>query len=548
MRFDTILTPEVASRYRAAGLWADRTLADCLRETVRRTPGKVALVAPGGRRMTYAQLAEEAERVAGGLAGLGIGPGDVISIQLPNCAEFVCLHLAATLLGAVTNPLLPNYRANELCYILNFARSAVVVVPSRHRGFDFPAMYAGMRPALVELEHIVVVGDPVPDGMRAYDELARHKRLHVPAAPASVAAGDEISALIFTSGTESKPKGVMHSHNTMMYATLTMAKLLGLSEDDVVWMPSPVGHGTGFLWGVRQALTIGAKLVLQDVWAPEDALGLIEAEGCTYTLSATPFAAMLVEAAAAGYDTGSLRYFACAGAPIPQPLGRAARERLGCLLIGMWGMSECFVGSASAPADPEDKLWGSDGKAMPGTELAIFDETRSRRLGPGEEGELATRGPHVALGYFADPVRTRETFSPEGWLFSNDLATMDRDGYVRIVGRKKDIINRGGLKVSAREVEELLLEHPSIRQVAMVGVPDARLGEKSCAFVVPRERRPVLSELMEYLEAHGVAKYKFPEYLVLVDALPMTASGKVQKFALRDGFGGGAYRPEARSD
>jgi cyclohexanecarboxylate-CoA ligase/acyl-CoA synthetase len=335
----------------------------------------------------------------------------------------------------------------------------------------------------------------------------------------------------------------MHSHNTMMYGTRTMPKLLGLTCDDVVWAASPIAHGTGFLWGMRQALTLGSKLVLQDIWDPEEALRLIEAERCTFTLSATPFASMLVDSPSAGSrDTSSFRFFGCAGAPIPRQLGVEAHEKLGCLLIGMWGMSECFVGSASPAHDPEEKLWGTDGKAMPGGELAIFDETRTRILAPGEVGELATRGPHVALGYFNDPARTREAFSPDGWLFTNDLAALDAEGYIRIVGRKKDIINRGGLKISAREIEEFLLQHPLVKDAAIVAVPDLRLGEKSCAFVVPQgPRAPALAELLRLLEERGIAKYKLPEYLVVVPSFPMTPSGKIQKFVLRDGVANGTY-------
>lgn len=338
----------------------------------------------------------------------------------------------------------------------------------------------------------------------------------------------------------------MHSHNTMMYATRTMAKLLSLTRDDVVWAPSPLGHGSGFLWGMRQALTLGSKLVLQDVWDPEEALRLIKAERCTFTLSATPFVSMLVESPAAGKrNTSSFRFFACAGAPIPRQLGLDAKEKLGCVLIGMWGMTECFVASASPADDGEEKLWGTDGKAMPGGELAIFDETRTRTLPLGEAGELAARGPYVALGYFNDPERTRETFSPDGWLFSNDLATIDADGYIRIIGRKKDIINRGGLKISAREMEELLIQHPLVKGAAIVGVADPRLGEKSCVFVIPRESRaPTLPELVGFLAERGVAKYKLPEYLVVVPSFPMTASGKIQKFVLRDGVASGVYVPQ----
>jgi len=540
MKFDTILTQENSARYTAAGFWEGRTLADSFDEAVAARPSVVAVVAPDGQRLTFAELDEQSRRIASHLAARGVEKGDVISVQLPNWAEFVSVHLAATRLGAVTNPLLPIYRENELSYILRFARTRIAVIPGHYRNFDYPAMYAGMWKDLPDLQHVFVVGGEAGGRMEAFSGLCAPAPAPLPVRGFH---GDDVSALVFTSGTESNPKGVMHSHNTMAYGTRTMPRVLGLTHDDVIWAPSPLGHGTGFLWGMRQALTLGAKLVLQDIWDPEEALRLIEAERCTFTLSATPFVKMLVDSPSAGRrDTSSLRFFGCAGAPIPRQLGLEAQEKLGCLLIGMWGMSECFVGSASPADDAEEKLWGTDGKAMPGAELAVFDETRTRVLSPGEIGELATRGPHVALGYFNDPERTRLAFSPDGWLFTNDLATVDADGYMRIVGRKKDIINRGGLKISAREIEEFLNQHPTVKEVAVVAVADERLGEKSCAFVVPREgAAPTLTELVRFLEEKGIARYKLPEFLVVLPGFPMTPSGKIQKFLLRDGVVNGEF-------
>lgn len=514
------------------GWWRNCTLLDFFDEAVRRTPDKVAVVAPGGVRLSYGEIAERVERAAGNLAAVGVGKSDVVSIQLPNCAEFVVVHLAASRLGAITNPLLPNYRTKELSYILRFARTKAIVIAETYRGFDFAGMYAELWQDLPDLAAVYVVGGTGRAGMRPFDDLLAVKR----DVPSVRFHGDDITSLIFTSGTESSPKGVIHSHNTMMYSTLEMARLVGLDATDVIWVPSPIGHGTGFEWGVRQAITLGATMVLQDIWDADEALRLIEAERCTFVVSATPFAVMLLDAPSLGKrDLSSFRVFGCAGAPIPRQLGEQARARIGCTLIGMWGMTECFVGSASRPTDSDEKLWNTDGCAMPGGELAIFDSTRSHILPPGEVGELATRGPHVALGYFNDPERTASTFTPDGWLFTNDLATIDVDGYIRLVGRKKDIINRGGLKVSVREIEDLLTEHPSISQVALVPLPDERLGERSCACVIVRAGAHVtLEEIVEFLSSRGIAKYKLPEFIALPDAFPMTPSGKVQRFRLRD--------------
>ncbi len=567
LTFDRPLSPEIAQRYKREGYWIGKNLIEYFDAAVARHPDKTAIVA-GVERLTYSQLATEVNRVAYHLQLLGIGAGDVVSVQLYNTPEFVMIHLAASRLGAITNPLLHNYRASELTYILGLAKSKIAIIPQLYRKFDYPAMYAGMWPQLPALEHVFVLGGPGHKGMRPFDALrapvpvaARKERQDAvrragvgegtgnsaatpePQVPTAPTTGDDITALIFTSGTESKPKGVMHSHDTQMYGTLWMAKLLGLTCDDIVWAPSPISHGTGFQWGVREAITLGATLVLQDIWNPDEALKLIARERCTFTLGATPFAAMLMESPLIGsLDLSSFRLFACAGAAIPHQLGVDMRQKIGCTLIGMWGMTECFVGSASAPDAPDDKLWGTDGCAMPGGELAIFDETRSKTLPAGEVGELAARGPFVALGYFGDPQRSRETFTPEGWLFSNDLATIDADGYIRLVGRKKEIVNRGGLKISVRQMEDYLVGHPKILSVAIVGVPDRLLGEKSCACIVPRGDQAItLQEITDFLEARQVAKYKFPEYLVILPEMPTTPSGKIQKFVLRDNFVKGFY-------
>jgi len=539
MKYTPRLDEGRIARFKESGWWNNSTLLDAFDAAVAARPNATAVVAPDGSRLTYAELDVHSRRAAGCMAALGLREGDVVSVQLPNWSEAAVVHLAISRVGAVTNPLLPMYRENELSYILRFARTKMAVIPGTYRGFEHPAMFAGLRSALPDLQQVFVVkGQPLA-GMRAYTDLVADDGASAVVGDGS-RDGDDISALCFTSGTESNPKGVMHSHNTMMYATRTMAELFGLTHGDVIWTPSPVGHGTGFLWGMRLSLTIGGKLVLQDAWDPEEALRIIERERCSFVLSATPFVKMLTEAPSAGVrDTASLRIFGCAGAPIPRHLGPLARQKLGCELVGMWGMTECFVGSSSAPGDSEEQMWATDGRAMPGAELAIFDETRTRMLPPGETGELATRGPHVALGYFNDPERTANTFSKEGWLFTNDLGTLDGQGFLRIAGRQKDIINRGGLKVSAREVEDHLLQHPLVRDAAVVAVPDDRLGEKACAFIVARSTTvPELPDLIRFLEDRGLAKYKLPEYLEILPSLPMTASGKVQKFVLREVFSG----------
>ena len=536
MTFETILDETRAREYVERGLWLNRTIVDAFDQAVSRYPEKVLVVASRGIRWTYREVAERVEVLAANLARLGVGRGDVISAQLPNWGEFVLVHLAATRLGAITNALLPIYRSKDVRYILGLAKTKVAIIPDSFRGFDYAAMYKEAQAELPELKHVVVVGDECADGFTPFSALLQDSG--APAVPRYQFDGNDVTLLIFTSGTEASPKGVMHSHNTLMFGNVVGAKLLGLTSDEVVWGVSPVTHATGIEWNLRQAIVLGATVVLQEQWDVEAALDLIERERCTYTCAATPFATMLLESPTLkDRDLSSFRVLLCGGAAIPSTLGAEAKKRIGCDLVACWGMSECFAATMGTVRDPQERRWGNDGQALPGAEVAIFDEERAKQLQPGQVGEIATRGPHVSLGYLRDPERTRASFSDDGWLFSGDLGVIDKGGYLNVVGRMKDVINRGGLKLSAREVEELIVMHPSVKNVALVGVPDTRLGEKACACVVLRESASLtLEDLCDFLKEKGIATYKLPEYLHLVEALPMTPTGKIQKFKLRDDF------------
>jgi non-ribosomal peptide synthetase component E (peptide arylation enzyme) len=535
--------PQRAAQYESEGLWRNTTIVDSFDAALRRAPEKM-LVVSGRCRWTYREVADRVGRLAQSLSMLGVGPGDVVSIQLPNWPEFVLVYLAATQLGAITNPLLPLYREKELSHILRFAASKVAFIADNFRRFSYPDLYRELAGTLSTLEHVVVVGPRCPPDMQSFDQLLSDApRLRKPHSDARQS-GNNINVLIFTSGTESTPKGVVHTHNTLMYGNVIAARELELTSDEIIWAVSPISHATGLEWCLRQAIVLGATLVLQEIWEVEAALDLIERERCTFTTAATPFAAMLLESPSLQQrDLSSFRTFLCGGAAIPAALGAAMRQHIGCRLIPCWGMSECFAATICNIHDPQEKQWGTDGRAMPGSEMQIFDETRTSILPPGEIGEIATRGPHVCLGYLYDEARTAASFSAEGWLFSNDLGFKDADGFLRVVGRKKDIINRAGLKISAAEIEGLLLQDPDVRAVAVIGVPDRITGEKSCAVVVPAPGSIVtLEQLVDGLNRRGVAPYKLPEFLVLQTELPMTATGKVQKFRLRADWEAGRFR------
>lgn len=519
------------SEYRRSGYWNDDTLDDLFRVHVAMQPDRVAVVDETSS-LTFSELAEDVGRVAGYLRELGVGRGDVISLQLPNIKEFVVAHLAAERLGAITNPMLSQYRRHDIEKQIEPLQTKVAIVPVEHRGHRHAEMWAEIAEDRDGRLAVLAVGEGhVPEGVRPFSEATSH--------PSSVMQrgftppADETCIIIFTSGTVAS-KGVMHSHQSTLYGFRCYQAELDLTHEDVVWMPSPISHGTGLQWGVRSAVALGAKLVLQDAWDPSAAIGLIGREGCTVTMGATPFIYDLRRAAAGRKDElSSMRYFACAGAPIPREVMIGVSNDLGFEVLRAYGMSEHFVSTLCRPGDPEEKRVLTDGRPFPGTEIAVFDENRSSILPPDEIGELAVRGPGVASGYLKDPVRTAETWNSEGWQFSEDLASIDQEGFVRIRGRIKDLIIRGGINISPSEIEALVLEHPAVIEVGIVGLPDERLGERICAVVVPHGAGPTLEDITEFLTAKSVSKLKLPEVLLHVPELPKTPSGKVKKDVLQ---------------
>jgi acyl-CoA synthetase (AMP-forming)/AMP-acid ligase II len=496
-----------AEAFRRAGLWDDTTLAGQVADRAASSPDTVAVVDAGGRH-TYGELAGDAARLAAWLRRAGVQRGDVVSVQLPNRYEAVVSAVAVLSIPGVLNPLLPNYRHREVAHVFSTARPAAIITPDVHHGFDHRVMVDEVAASTGVQPVHVVVGDGV-------------SRFADAVADGELGRGDPtaVSELIFTSGTEATPKAIMHTEETAGFSVRVAYDDLGLTPDDVVWMPSPVGHSTGFNYGVRFALHHGLKLVLQDTWDGDAAARLVQAEGCSYTLAATTFLQDLVGAAhRAGVKLTSLRYFGCGGAPVPPELVRAAEER-GIGVLRLYGSTEVLVGTWNRPDSPWAKKTDTDGRAMSHVELKVSDD-----------GELFTRGPNTCVGFFDDPERTAATFDADGWVRSGDLVTIDDDGYLTVVGRKKEIIIRGGMNIAPREIEELLVAFPEVRRAAVIGLPDERLGERMCACVVLETGAVLdLATVVERLEATGLAKFKLPQRLEVLDALPTTASGKVQK-------------------
>lgn len=535
MKFDTMLTEEYVEKYQS--LWPNRTILDYLKDAIAKDPDKLAIVDKKSR-YTYGELGRLVDRVAFGLLELGLGKGDVISIQLPNWNEFIILHYAITRIGAITNPLIPIYRDREIGYMVDMAESKMIVIPDDFRGFDYPSMINRLSHQWPALEHVYVVGEKVPDGMKSFSSL-----LEVPWEEGKDTAildeiqhnPNDITEIIFTSGTTGNPKGVLHTHNTLCVSTDYWIERLHLTSDDVMHMASTFAHQTGFGYGVRLPVHYAGTAVYQDVWDPEELIDLIEKEKITFTAGATPFLQdTLSLEGLQNRDLSSLRYFVALGAPIPRPLVKAASEKVGFKILAGWGQTENGLVTLTFPNDSEEKLTGTDGIPFPGMEVKVVD-FNNEECPVNVEGDLLCKGPSQFVGYLK---RLDDTLAEhkDGWFITGDRATKDRDGYIRITGRNKDVIIRGGENIPVAYVENIIYENPDVSVVQIIAMPDPRLQEKACACISMKQGKTplTLDTLREFLVQKGVAKQYWPEHVEIIDDFPRTPSGKIQKFRLRE--------------
>ncbi|WP_321960714.1 cyclohexanecarboxylate-CoA ligase [Paraburkholderia sp. J7] len=545
MEFDAVLIGPRRAREVARRWWPGRTINDELDACVAVCPAKIALTAvriDDGEttRFTYAQMARMADRIAVGLVRLGVTKGDVVSMQLPNCWQFTLLYLACSRIGAVLNPLMPIFRERELSFMLKHGASRVMIVPQRYRGFDYEAMLHALQPELPALQHIVVVGatDQGKPARHSFEALLSGPRWEEASDAEAILTRnrpgpDDVTQLLYTSGTTGEPKGVMHTANTLFSNILPYAQAMRLGHEDAVLMASPMAHQTGFMYGLMMPIALRASAVLQDVWQPEAALALIAQERATFTMASTAFLGDLANAAIkAGTRAPTLRTFLCAGAPIPGALVERARLALGAKIVSAWGMTELGAVTLTGLDDDDERASTTDGVPLPGVEVKVVDEN-DRALPPNVAGRLFVRA-CSGFGGYLKRAHLNAT-DAEGWFDTGDLAMIDERGYIRISGRSKDVIIRGGENIPVVEIESLLYRHPAVAQVAIVAYADERLGERACAVVVARPGAAVdLPSLVAFLKSHKVAVQYLPERLLLLDAMPTTPAGKVQKFRLRE--------------
>ncbi|EHY6230190.1 TPA: medium-chain fatty-acid--CoA ligase [Escherichia coli] len=518
--------------YRQQGLWGDASLADYWQQTARAMPDKIAVVDNHGASYTYSALDHAASCLANWMLAKGIESGARIAFQLPGWCEFTVIYLACLKIGAVSVPLLPSWREAELVWVLNKCQAKMFFAPTLFKQTRPVDLILPLQNQLPQLQQIVGVDKLAP----ATSSLSLSQIIadNTPLTTAITTHGDELAAVLFTSGTEGLPKGVMLTHNNILASERAYCARLNLTWQDVFMMPAPLGHATGFLHGVTAPFLIGARSVLLDIFTPDACLALLEQQRCTCMLGTTPFVydlLNLLEKQPA--DLSALRFFLCGGTTIPKKVARECQQR-GIKLLSVYGSTESSPHAVVNLDDPLSRFMHTDGYAAAGVEIKVVDDAR-KTLPPGCEGEEASRGPNVFMGYFDEPELTARALDEEGWYYSGDLCRMDEAGYIKITGRKKDIIVRGGENISSREVEDILLQHPKIHDACVVAMPDERLGERSCAYVVLKAPHHSLSleEVVAFFSRKRVAKYKYPEHIVVIEKLPRTASGKIQKFLLR---------------
>jgi non-ribosomal peptide synthetase component E (peptide arylation enzyme) len=526
MTIETRYTPQIIEEYTKKGYWSEATIPDRLDERARWFPDKEAIVDSQGR-VTYAQMAKMVDRIALGLLELGIKKGERVTVQYPNRREGLYLFYALGKIGAVMCPVVPYYRGAEMRYILESSESVAVVVPKEFGGFDYFLMIQELKPGLPHLRHVIVGGDSVPGGAISLSEMMetpRESKYPAGYLGSLKPSANDVLAIVYTSGTEAAPKGPIWTHNGT-HNSRFFNEAWQITDQETVLNLAPIFHALGLTEaGYVLPVLVGARVVMMDAFDPEEALRIIERERVNVVLGVPPqLIAILNHPSLSRWDLSSLRLVTASGASTPGEVVRQLRDRMGCKFITFWGMTECVSGMITRLDDPLEVACETIGRpAHPAVELRVYDEERKRPLPPGQVGEMAVRGPQVFGGYFKDPVRTREVFNEEGWFFTGDSVMVREDGNVCFVGRKKDIINRGGEKISPLEVEELLFTYPKVLNAAVVGMPDKRLGEKSCAFIVPKAGETItFEEVVGFLRDKKIATFKLPERVEVVEALPM---------------------------
>jgi acyl-CoA synthetase (AMP-forming)/AMP-acid ligase II len=536
-------SPQEIDHYYRAGLWSTETFHDLLVRRVEENPDKV-FATDGTRSLTFRELFDAGQRLAVGLHRQGLRRGDPVAVQLPNWVEFIQVLTALSRLGVIMVPIMPIYRREDVSYVLSNAGIRTVFTPANFGKFGYLDMYLGLRREHPELTIVVARPDGTAEDVTDTDaevfklhqleadtdDDSARRELDAPPGP------DDPFVIVYTSGTTSRPKGCVHTFNTYCAGSRALVGPFGYTETDVQFGPSPIAHTTGLVTSVLLPMLTGASTHVMDKWSPARGIDEIQRFGCTAAVTAPTFLhTLLSEYDPERHDLSTLRLWTCAGAPIPAAVVKQASAALPNIkVLSLYGRSENLVTTTCSVTDDVSRALMSDGRAVPGSEVKIVDDN-GNEVPRGTEGDIAYRGPAHMIEYLANPEETAALFTNDGFSKSGDLGKMTDDGYVRVTGRTKDIVIRGGMNISVREIEEHLAHHPALQAYSVVGMPDERLGEKVCCYLVskPGYETPTVEDLREFLLAEGMPIQKTPERVVAVDSLPMTATGKIVKHELR---------------
>ena len=508
----------------------EMSVSQLLRTAIEKCPDSEVIV-DEIRRMKYSELDKESTELAAGLTTLGIKKGDRVAVSLPNWHEFIVIKFALGKIGAILVPFNTRFKIGEVAYILQKSGAKAVFFPREFDDINHYGQYLELKESIPTLQHLIGVRFK-DESVQNFEDLLELGK-GVPFTEVEIDSKEDVSAILFTSGTTGKPKGAMLTHKNLVHTAVAGGEWMRCTPDDVFLMPTPVFHVMGLMFILRTVAS-EARMVLMEVFKPEKALALIEKEKVTIHPGVpTMFILELNHPNFKKYDLSSLRTGEMAAAPCPVEIIHRIRKEMGMNVLVGYGMTETSP-TLTATGFDDDNITRAEtvGRPLPGVEIKIVDENRNV-VELNTIGELACRSFGLMKGYYKDPEKTAEAMDENGWYYSGDLATQDEKGYIRIVGRKKEMIIRGGYNIYPREVEEYFYTHPGVMEVAIVGLPDSVLGEVSCACIKPKPNVVLTEAEMKDFISERVADYKVPDRIVFVDSFPMTASGKIRKLDLK---------------
>jgi acyl-CoA synthetase (AMP-forming)/AMP-acid ligase II len=517
------------------------TLGEYLDRTVRRFPDKEAFVFRE-KRVTWKELGRIVDRLVLALIDLGIGHGDKVAVLFPNRLEFIYASLALARIGAINIPISERLREREIRYILDRTEAVALIMVPEFWGFSFCDLISNLKADLPNLRHVVVCDkvqhpheillDDLID--RDWGDKYQKDYYHSVYLREHPVEPDDLLEIVFTSGTTGEPKGVMHTHNTRCRSALGTINGTRLTSDDVWLIMVPLSHTTALVNAFYTSVISGSCGVLLETWNVDEAMKEIERNRVTIPIGVPTMPIMMLQHPdIKKYSFASLRTMVLAGAPLPVEVARQIIEKMGCYVTSAYGMTETAISNITSLDDPVEVVCTTVGRPQPGMEHKVVD-SRRRIVPLGQTGEACARGQNVCVGYFKDPKRTAEVIDDRGWIYSGDLAKIDEAGNLIIAGRIKDMIVRGGENISPTEIEDILYTYPKVEQVAVIAVADERLGEKTCACIIPKQGEMIDYEEIKAFFKDKVARYKIPDRIEMMDAFPTTPSGKIRKVELRE--------------